>query len=155
MSQSNSNESWYGSTSTGGRRSRADGASGGQFRVRSMSTGGDGDVAGYCSAASAPRLTVTTSFQGPDEIVTSYEHIGNRMTSHFGFGGGLNNGGGFNFRVMGYKETSLCAPDYVSFDLKAETDRLMNRTEQLFSTGGLKTASEVSRSHMDDHELVI
>ena len=43
-----------------------------------MSTGGDGDVAGYCSAASAPRLTVTTSNQGPDEIVTSYEHIGNR-----------------------------------------------------------------------------
>ena len=33
MSQSNSNESWYGSTSTGGRRSRADGASGGQVRL--------------------------------------------------------------------------------------------------------------------------
>ena len=45
---------------------------------------------------------------------------------------------------MGYKETSLCAPDYVSFDLKAETDLLMNRTEQL-----------ISRSPMDDHETVI
>ena len=86
---------------------------------------------------------MTTSFQGPDEIVTSYEHIGRNRLSDFG---------GFNFRGgmgMGYKETSLCAPDYVSFDLKAETDLLMNRTEQLFSAGG------GPRSPLDDRELVI
>ena len=89
---------------------------------------------------------MTTSFQGPDEIVTSYEHIGNRLSDF----------GGFNFRGgmgMGYKETSLCAPDYVSFDLKAETDLLMNRTEQLFSAGGPRSPS--SRSPLDDRELVI
>ena len=77
---------------------------------------------------------MTTSFQGPDEIVTSYEHLGRK---------GRNRN---NFSRMGYKETSLCAPDYVSFDLKAETDLLMNRTEQLFSNGGGRN---------EDHELVI
>ena len=50
---------------------------------------------------------------------------------------------------MGYRETSLCAPDYVSFDLKAETDRLMNRTEQLFSYSGARSPSR------DNHETVI
>ena len=88
---------------------------------------------------------MTTSFQGPDEIVTSYEHIGGR-NNDFGLNGGLN--GGFSLRGMGDRETSLCAPDYVSFDLKAETDRLMNRTEQLFSSG----ARSPSR---DNHETVI
>ena len=97
--------------------------------------------------SAAPRLTVTTSFQGPDEIVTSYEHIGTRMTSGLSsLNSGLN--GGFSLRGMGYKETSLCAPDYVSFDLKAETDLLMNRTELLFS-GGPRSPSR------DHHETVI
>ena len=50
---------------------------------------------------------------------------------------------------MGYRETSLCAPDYVSFDLKVETDRLMNRTEQLFSSGGARSPSR------DNHKTVI
>ena len=88
---------------------------------------------------------MTTSFQGPDEIVTSYEHIGGGSgRNHLGLNGGLS-----LLRGMGYRETSLCAPDYVSFDLKAETDRLMNRTEQLFSSSGAKSPSR------DNHETVI
>ena len=47
---------------------------------------------------------MTTSFQGPDEIVTSYEHIGNRMRSEFGLGGGLN--GGFR-EVIQYEKFLL------------------------------------------------
>ncbi len=74
-------------------------------------------------------MTVTTSFQGRGEIVTSYEEIVG------GGGGGGTLGRYHRGRGRGrLKETSLGAETGGAtefFDLKAETDRLMNRTEEL------------------------